>query len=191
MFKKLFFAILFGISISGCMTNQLGTNEKSPVPEEENTTTAQNETTQSELVDAKVNRVVDGDTMKVNIDGKEETVRLLLVDTPETKAQDRPVQKYGPEASSFAENELTGQKVRLEYDGPRRDKYDRLLAYLWVEDKLFNELLLEEGFARLAYIYDPPYTNFDRLMKAQNRAKEQQLNIWSVEGYVTERGFED
>lgn len=99
--------------------------------------------TEPELISAVVTNIVDGDTFDVEINGKEERVRLLLVDTPETKDPDKPVQPFGPEATEFAEKTLSGKEVRLEFDGPERDKYDRLLVYLWVGDKIFNQMLLE------------------------------------------------
>ncbi len=140
-------------------------------------------------VDASVTRVVDGDTIKINLNGREETVRLLLVDTPETKHPSKPVQPFGPEASNFATRTLSGKQIELEYDGPKRDKYDRLLAYVWVDGKMFNQMLLEQGLARLAYVYDPPYTHYQTYMKAQNRAKRAERGIWSRDGYVTDEGF--
>lgn len=139
--------------------------------------------------DAQVTRVVDGDTVKIKLNGQEETVRLLLVDTPETKHPSKPVQPFGPEASSFAKQELAGKKIEVEYDGPKRDKYGRLLAYIWVDGKMFNQMLLEEGLARLAYVYDPPYTHYQEYMKAQNRAKNKEKGIWSRDGYVRDDGF--
>ncbi|WP_235988916.1 thermonuclease family protein [Aquibacillus kalidii] len=143
----------------------------------------------SNLVEATVTRIVDGDTIEVSINGKEDVIRLLLVDTPETKHPSLPVQDFGPEASQFAKDTLTGKNVQIEKDGPERDKYDRLLAYLWVDGKMFNQLLLEEGLARLAYVYDPPYTHYEAYMKAQNRAKDAGKGIWRIDGYVTEEGF--
>ncbi|MEQ6390389.1 thermonuclease family protein [Bacillaceae bacterium S4-13-58] len=141
------------------------------------------------FISAKVTRIVDGDTIEISINGKEESVRLLLVDTPETKHPSLPVQEYGPEASQFAKTKLLGKQVQLEYDGPKRDKYDRLLGYLWVGGKTFNEMLLEEGLARIAYIYYPPYTHYDAYVKAENRAKSAKKGIWSIDGYVTADGF--
>ncbi|MYL35551.1 thermonuclease family protein [Pontibacillus yanchengensis] len=138
---------------------------------------------------ATVTRVVDGDTIEVNVDGETEDVRMLLVDTPETKHPSKPVQPFGPEASEFAKEKLSGKEITLEFDGPKRDKYDRLLAYVWVDDKNFNKMLLEEGLARYAYVYDPPYTYSQEFMKAQNRAKDAEKGIWSIDGYVTEDGF--
>lgn len=149
-----------------------------------------NEESDALLKTAQVTRVVDGDTVEIKWNGRIEDVRLLLVDTPETVHPSKPVQPYGPEASSFAKEILTGKQVQVEFDGPKRDKYDRLLAYLWVDGKMFNEMLLEEGLARLAYVYDPPYTHFDAYVKAQTKAVNSKKGIWSRSGYVTEDGFQ-
>ncbi|MFB4162271.1 thermonuclease family protein [Alteribacillus sp. JSM 102045] len=148
------------------------------------------ESSQDKDESAEVTSVVDGDTIKVNMDGEEESVRLLLVDTPETNHPELPVQEYGPEATEFAEETLSGEEVELEYDGPKRDHYDRILAYIWIEDEMFNEMLLEEGLARYAYEYDPPYTHSDVLQAAEEKAKEQNKGVWSMDGYVTDEGFE-
>lgn len=135
-----------------------------------------------------VTRVVDGDTVEVNYNGMIEDVRLLLVDTPETVHPSKPVQPFGPEASQFAKDSLSGQQVTLEFDGPKRDKYDRLLAYIWVNGENFNQLLLEKGLARYAYIYDPPYTHQEAMKAAEKNAKAKGIGIWSREGYVTSEG---
>lgn len=138
---------------------------------------------------AKVTRIVDGDTIEINYQGRTESVRLLLVDTPETKHPQLPVQPFGPEASAFAEEMLLGKTVQVEFDGPKRDKYDRMLAYLWVDGKNFNEMLLEKGLARYAYVYDPPYTHQSSMKAAEARAKEKRIGIWSIDNYVTSSGY--
>lgn len=145
---------------------------------------------QPKTVEAFVDRVVDGDTIQVVIEGDEEIVRFLLVDTPETKHPNLPKQPFGEEASKFAKKVLTNQTVTLEFDGPKRDKYDRLLAYVWFENNMFNELLLEQGLARYAYQYDPPYTYQQQLKQAESQAMGKNIGIWSLPGYVTEEGFE-
>lgn len=137
----------------------------------------------SNTVDGTVSKVVDGDTIKVQINGTEETVRLLLVDTPETKHPNKPVQPFGPEATEFATAKLSGQNVTVEYDGPKRDKYDRLLGYIWVDGENFNKLLLENGLARYAYVYDPPYIYEEQMEEAEKKAREEQLGIWSIDDY--------
>ncbi|WP_240468663.1 thermonuclease family protein [Gracilibacillus sp. YIM 98692] len=175
-------------------------NTKTSNKEEEQTNkkeeSSDNQTTQetddsnnSDLTRATVTRIVDGDTIEIKLNGKIEGVRLLLVDTPETKHPSKPVQPFGPEASAFAKEKLTGKQVRVEYDGPKRDKYNRLLAYLWVDGQNFNQMLLEEGLARLAYVYDPPYTHYNAFVKAQTRATNAGIGIWSMDGYVQSDGF--
>ncbi|GGD22511.1 thermonuclease family protein [Pontibacillus salipaludis] len=170
-------------------------NDKEPKSsEEDKAPSKENDSKEKEdspYEQATVSRVVDGDTIEVTYNGTTEDVRLLLVDTPEVKHPSKPVQEFGPEASTYAKKMLTpGTKVELEFDGPKRDKYDRLLAYIWVDGQNFNKALLENGYARLAYRYDPPYTHYETFMKAQNQAKSQNLGIWSVEGnYVQDDGF--
>lgn len=120
--------------------------------------TAEDSTVQKDhqLVPVKVTHVVDGDTMDVQFqDGTKETIRLLLVDTPETVHPDKPIQPLGPQASTFAEQTLSGQDVNIEIGESKRDKYDRLLVYVYVDGNMFNEMLLAKGFARVAYIYPP------------------------------------
>ncbi|GAA5416601.1 SPbeta prophage-derived endonuclease YokF [Paraliobacillus ryukyuensis] len=149
-----------------------------------------NSTEQPDTVIAKVKRVIDGDTIQVEVNGQEENVRMLLVDTPETKHPNLPKQPFGEDATAFAKEILTDQNIKLEFDGPTRDKYDRLLAYIWIDGKLFNEWLLEKGLARYAYEYDPPYTYKKQMKQAENNAAEQKLGIWSITNYVTEEGFQ-
>ncbi|PLS15998.1 nuclease [Bacillus sp. M6-12] len=124
------------------------------------------------------------------MNGRTEDVRLLLVDTPETKHPSKPVQPFGPEASSFAKLTLTGKQVGIEIDISERDKYGRLLAYIWIGDRMFNEMLLEKGLARVAYIYPPNTKYVDQFRKVQEKAQKQAIGIWSIENYASEEGFE-
>jgi micrococcal nuclease len=101
---------------------------------------------------AQVTSVVDGDTLDVRWNGRPERVRLLGVDTPETVDPNRPVGCYGPEASAFTHRRLQGRTVRLRFDRQRRDRYGRLLAYVELEGRRFNDELLTGGFARLLVI---------------------------------------
>jgi micrococcal nuclease len=101
--------------------------------------------------DGTVEHVVDGDTIVVREGGRSETVRLLGIDTPETVDPDEPVGCFGPEASRFAHRLLDGRHVRLVYDVERRDRYGRLLAYVYVDGSppLFaNASLVAGGYAR-------------------------------------------
>ena len=150
-------------------------------------------------VKAILERVVDGDTMKLKLDvtGEIITLRLLLVDTPESVKKGVEPQPYSIEASNFTKNTLlSGDTVYIEYDeGDITDKYGRHLGYLWFYSndnsnwQIFNEKLISEGYARVGYIYSQKkYLN--ELYKAQEYAKSNKLNIWSVDGYVTNKGFD-
>ncbi|NOU63589.1 hypothetical protein GC096_06070 [Paenibacillus sp. LMG 31461] len=149
----------------------------------------------SKRIPAKVTRVVDGDTMKVSFNeggkAKEETIRLLLVDTPESVDPEKPVQPFALEASNYAKTMLTGKDVQLELDVSERDKYGRLLCYLYIGDNMFNELLLENGYARVAYIYPPNVKYVDQFREIQKKAQQKALNIWSVENYAQEDGYHE
>jgi micrococcal nuclease len=101
--------------------------------------------------DAVIVTVIDGDTVIVSIDGKEEIVRLLGINTPETVKKNWPIECYGPEASKLAKSLLPpGTAVRLERDIEARDAYNRLLAYVYrKDDGLFINLeLMRQGDAR-------------------------------------------
>lgn len=142
-----------------------------------------------DFLSAHIDRVIDGDTMKVTIGKKADTIRLLLVDSPETKKPDTPVQPFGLEASAFSKKMLTGKDMKLEIDTSERDKYDRLLVYLWLDEVMFNELLVEKGFARVAYVYEPNTKYEDRYRAAEQLAKKEKIGIWSLPDYVHTDGF--
>ncbi|MEN0648975.1 thermonuclease family protein [Caldifermentibacillus hisashii] len=147
------------------------------------------ENSQVNRLNGKVTNVVDGDTMDIQFEnGKEERVRLVLVDTPETKHPTKPVQPFGPEASAFTKEMLTGKNVQVELDVQERDQYGRILAYVYIDGKMFNELLLEKGLARVAVF--PPNTRYvDEFYAIQKKAQEAKLGIWSIEDYVTDNGY--
>ena len=104
-------------------------------------------------------RVVDGDTIVVLMDGKKEKVRMIGIDTHESvhpdKSRNTPMGKI---ASKYTKDHLEGQYVRLETDVQERDKYGRILAYVYLDDKMFNKTLLEEGLANLMTI--PPNVKY-------------------------------
>ena len=150
-------------------------------------------------VEALVERVVDGDTMKLKLKetGETVTLRLLLVDTPESVKKGVDPQPYSIEASNYSKEKLvSGDTVYIEYDeGNKTDKYNRHLGYLWFYSKedgnwqMFNEKLISEGYARVGYVYSQK-RHLDEFYKAQEYAKSNKLNIWSVDGYVTDKGYD-
>lgn len=134
-------------------------------------------------------KVIDGDTIKINYNGNDENVRLLLIDTPELshKQFDGP-QPFALEAKEKVETLLKNGKVEVEIGVQERDKYGRLLGYLYVDGTSIQEELLREGLARVAYVYnDKKY--LDRYLQLEKEAKLSKKGIWSIEGYVTEKGY--
>lgn len=135
--------------------------------------------------------VIDGDTIKIRYHGADESVRFLLVDTPETNHPTHGEQPFGQEAKAFTKELLDGHKtVYLEFDVSYRDKYNRLLAYVYTADgKSVQEELLKNGLARVAYIYEPNTKHVDWFNSVQKVAQEDAVGIWSVENYAQEDGF--
>jgi micrococcal nuclease len=137
--------------------------------------------------DAVVERVVDGDTIVVRLaDGTEERVRLIGVDTPETKHPSRPVECFGREAAAFTASLLPeGTRVRLERDVEPRDQYGRLLAYVHrADDGLFvNRELLAQGYAAVLTV-PPNVAHTDEFVAAARQAREEGRGLWSACGDV-------
>ncbi|HVD37957.1 MAG TPA: thermonuclease family protein [Solirubrobacterales bacterium] len=112
---------------------------------------------------AYVSRVVDGDTVEVQLDGEEEDVRYIGVDTPETVKPDTPVQCFGPQASDFNHRLVDHRRVRLVFGVERRDVYGRLLAYVYLDGRFVNAELVRRGLARTLTI--PPNDRFAGSLK--------------------------
>lgn len=128
-----------------------------------------------------VTKVVDGDTIHIDIDGKKETVRLIGINTPETVDPRRPVECFGKEASNKAKELLEGKKVRIETEASQgeRDKYGRLLAYVFREDGLFaNNYMVAEGYA-YEYTYRLPYKYQAEFKAAQQVAEKSGKGLWA------------
>ncbi len=126
--------------------------------------------------------MVDGDTVNVRVNGTVEPVRLIGIDAPEARAPGRTAQCYGPEASAGAEALLQGKTVRLEFDASqgRRDRYDRLLAYVWVGHTLVNESLVRRGYAR-EFTFDEPYRYRQLFQAAEAEARAAGRGLWAAD----------
>ncbi|MDQ8058359.1 thermonuclease family protein [Bacillus velezensis] len=156
----------------------------------EKTADKSKEKDKKELVDVTLDRAVDGDTIKVSYNGNVDTVRYLLIDTPETKKPNSCVQPYGEDASARNKQLVNKGKLQLEFDkGDRTDKYGRMLAYVYADGKSVQETLLKEGLARVAYVYEPNTKYLDTYKKDEQAAKDKDLKIWSKNGYATDKGF--
>ncbi|EFU11657.1 thermonuclease family protein [Enterococcus faecalis] len=142
-------------------------------------------------ISAEFVRHVDGDTTVLKIDGKEQKVRFLLIDTPETVKPNTKVQPFGLEASKRTKDLLsTASEITFEYDkGDKTDRYGRALGYIFVDGTLLQKTLVSEGLARVAYVKEPNTKYLAELEQAQEQAKNESLGIWSIPGYVTQRGF--
>ena len=133
----------------------------------------------SGVVTVRVTAVVDGDTVDVAGTGRRERVRLLGVDTPETIDPHRPEECYGPEAAAFTHRRLERRTVRLRFDRQHRDRFGRLLAYLEVDGRRFNDELLAGGYARLLVI--PPNGRHGRAMLDEElAARSAKRGLWGA-----------
>jgi len=133
---------------------------------------------------ARVERAVDGDTLVVRIGGRQERVRLIGIDTPESVDPRRPVECFGKEAAARTSDLLPpGTIVRLVRDVEARDRYDRLLAYVYrADDGLFvNMALVEEGYAAVS-TFPPNVAHADEFVAAGARAREESRGLWSACG---------
>lgn len=127
----------------------------------------------------KVIRVVDGDTYIISDkNGIQEKIRLLGVNTPETKHPKKGVEPYGPEATAFALKYLDNKKVKLVFDKALRDRYNRVLAHVFVDKIHFNKILIDSGLGKPMF-YKPNYMYQEAFKQAEKIAKENQIGIWS------------
>lgn len=159
---------------------------KPPVPPAKKASPA----TSANQVEVTLVSTIDGDTIKVNENGKAETIRYLLIDTPEEKKPGTCVEPFAMDAAKRNEEILKSGKITLEFEEKNKiDKYGRTLAYVFVNGNSVQETLLKEGYARVAYIYYPPYKYLSKFQADDRTAKSQRLRIWSKPGYATPNGF--
>lgn len=130
----------------------------------------------------KVRRVVDGDTIIIDILGREYTVRMLGINTPETVDPRKPAECFGKQASDETKKILKDGEVKIETDDivGQFDKYNRLLAYVSLNNQDINAYLIEQGFAR-EYTYDTkkPYSKRQIYKQLQKEAKKNKRGLWS------------
>lgn len=141
---------------------------------------------------AKVSRVVDGDTIVVNVDGSEYKLRLIGVNTPEIHHPQKGVEFFGKEASAFTEEKLNGKDIYLEKDVSDTDRYQRLLRYVWltppkdpsnptyeeVRDNSFNGVLVRDGYAN-ASTYPPDVKYSEWFSKIEAEARNNSKGLWN------------
>ena len=125
-------------------------------------------------------KVVDGDTITVLLGSKKETLRLIGINTPETVDPRRPVECFGKEASDYAKGRLMNTSVMLTNDPTQadRDRYGRLLRYVYLPDGSFiNQEMIEKGYA-YEYTYSTPYLYQTAFKQAQTQAQQLKKGLW-------------
>ncbi|MEG0004400.1 MAG: thermonuclease family protein [Clostridium sp.] len=186
----LIYAIILTLIFFGCAPIENKDNSQKPGTENTIKTESIDQNLDS-LEKAKVVRVVDGDTVIVSVNGVEEKIRLVLVNTPESTTKKEP---YGKEASDYTKKVLkVGREVYLEKDVSDRDQYGRLLRYLWLEQptninseeirtKMFNASLLTDGYAMVSTF--PPDVKYQEVfVNLQREARENKTGLWSLKEY--------
>lgn len=135
----------------------------------------------SNLKTYQVTRVIDGDTFVIDYAGKEDRVRLIGINTPETVDPRKPVQCFGKEASNKMKSLAQGQMVGLEFDTTQnyRDIYGRLLAYAYLPDgEMLNRKMLADGYA-YEYTYMKPYKYQSEFKELQKFAEQNKRGLWA------------
>lgn len=165
----------------GYYVDEKGQWDGKPLPGSDRSTTISNNFEKATVV-----RVVDGDTIVINRGNGKEKVRLILVNTPETKHPRKGVEYYGKEASNFTKSQLKGRTVYLEKDVSERDRYKRLLRYVWLDipanqnelgTKCFNAILLREGYAHLS-TFPPDVKYVHEFRKFEAEARNKGAGLW-------------
>ena len=128
-------------------------------------------------------RVVDGDTIVVDLDGVLEKVRLIGVDTPETVHPRKPVEYFGREASAYTKAKAEGAEVTLEYDHQRRGKYGRLLAYVYIDGSMLNADLIEDGYGFAYTKY--PFRYMEAFRSLEREARDEGRGLWAERAMET------
>ena len=140
---------------------------------------------------------VDGDTVVIKFEnGVKEKVRFIGVNTPETVHPTKGVEAYGKESSNFTKENLLGKTIYIEKDISERDKYDRLLRYVWVQipkkiteqeirNKMFNATLVLEGYAQVS-TFPPDVKYVDYFIEFQREAREQNRGFWGLDAVSTD-----
>jgi micrococcal nuclease len=123
-------------------------------------------------------------------DGRKEKVRLIGVDTPETVHPQKPVEYFGKEASAFTRRMVEGKEVRLEFDWQQRDKYGRLLAYVYLPDGSFlNAEIIKQGYG-FAYTRFP-FKYLEEFRQCEKEAREQKRGLWDTPDDISAKGHHE
>jgi Micrococcal nuclease (thermonuclease) homologs len=128
------------------------------------------------------NKCVDGDTARFMRGTTEIKVRFLAIDTPETVHPTKEVEAFGKEASNYTCDRLkSAKKIVLEYDpkSAEKDKYDRYLAWIFLDDVLLQDDIIKNGYAKVAYLYSD-YLYTDLLKASEKEARAEKVGQWGL-----------
>ena len=188
--------LIFIFNLFGCATAPSEFTQATKIDSSTQNVQTTNHSVQDDVktIPAQVIKGIDGDTIKVSLNGKEENIRFIGANAPELSHPDLHIQEqpYGKEAAKYTTNALIGKTVYLEFDVGQRDKYGRLLAYIWLDQpknnseteirsKMFNAQLLLEGYAQVMTVqpnvkYQSLFVNFEREARNNNRG------FWGISG---------
>ena len=171
IFPHIFFAILVGVFV---VLNNSGENKI-------NNPQINNVDVSAEIETAKVIKVIDGDTIEASLNSKKETIRLIGIDAPEIVDPRRNVECFGKEALGKAKGILNNRTIKLESDPTQgeRDKYQRLLRYVFIEELNVNKLMISEGYAHEYTYQNNPYKYMDDFKNAERTAREENKGLWN------------
>ena len=168
--KKISTILILGILVFGCTGEVTSTPEASLSPKESKT-----DNNKSNLVQYEVIRVIDGDTVELK---NGERLRYNDIDTPETVHPSKPVECYGPEASAKNKELVEGETILVELGNPEKDRYGRLLGYVYIDDLFVNAELVRGGYAEVNS-YGNPGSKIAELINIERDSKLKSTGLWS------------
>ena len=167
--KRILFIFLIGLSLA-C------SSEVAPITEVGLSKEPKIEKNNPALVQYEVIRVIDGDTVELK---NGERLRYNDIDTPETVHPSKPIECFGPEASAKNEELVQGEIILVELGNPKKDRYGRLLGYVYVDDLFVNAELVKGGYAEVNS-YGNPGSKIDKLLDIEKDAKQKMTGLWGV-----------
>ena len=165
--KRILFIFLIGLSLA-C------NSESAPIPKVDLPQDLKTEKNRSDLVQYEVIRVIDGDTVELK---NGERLRYNDIDTPETVHPSKPIECFGPEASAKNEELVQGEIILVEFGNPKKDRYGRLLGYVYVDDLFVNAELVKGGYAEVNS-YGNPGSKLGELINIEKDAKLKSMGLW-------------
>ena len=163
--------LIFFVLVIGCTSNASQNLKVKPLVTEPN-----EKNSSSNLIKYKVIRVIDGDTLELK---NGERLRYNDIDTPETVHPSKPVECYGPQASAKNKDLVEGEIILVELGNPEKDRYGRLLGYVYIDDLFVNAELVRGGYAKVNS-YGNPGSELSNLLDIEKNAKESIKGLWGA-----------